>query len=130
MLENAAAAGIPVYVAIAPINPFHDASVLAEVVSRTAHLPLREIFCEVLNPEGSNMERMQKALSEKYPGFAEQLADYRGQRWVKFTYDILEYGHRTVRRFVPWPDSGKKWRAHLPDSKAAFLDRFIPVGDS
>jgi hypothetical protein len=76
--------------------------VVAEVIARAAGLPLREVFCEVLNPEGGNLERMQAALAG-YPKYAAALRDYRGKRWAEFTFDVLDFGFRTTRRFVPCP---------------------------
>ena len=47
MLEKAADIGIPIYMRIAPVYPFHGIEVVADVVRRTAHQPLRQVFCEV-----------------------------------------------------------------------------------
>ena len=58
MLERAADAGIPVYVAIAPFLPFHTDKDLGAVLSKVFPLRPREVFCEVLNPKGENLAMM------------------------------------------------------------------------
>lgn len=126
MLERAAGIGIPIYLCIAPVYPFHDTSIVEEVGQQTAHLPLREIFCEVLNPKGANMERMLSVLASDYPQFAKQIAAYPGEPWAEFTWKVLESGHRNIRRFVPWPDTRGSWRKFLSAPQSAFLDRFLP----
>ena len=126
MLEKAADIGIPIYMRIAPVYPFHGIEVVADVVRRTAHQPLREVFCEVLNPKGGNMDRMIGALADR-PDLAAQIADYEEPLWSRFTYKVLEFGHRAIRRFVPWPDTMARWRKHLTADHSAFLDRFLPA---
>lgn len=120
MLEHAAERGIPVYVAVAPFMPWHDADVLAAVAERV--LPLRpvEVFCEVLNPRGKNLEMMRKALGSD----AHWLRGYE-RRWPQFTVSTLR-AFRTIFGDVaiPWPD--KDAVARLPDVEAAELRIWLP----
>jgi DNA repair photolyase len=55
MLEKAAEAGIPVYVAVAPFLPFHDREILEAVLAKVLPLRPREIFCEVLNRKATTL---------------------------------------------------------------------------
>ena len=70
----------------------------------------RELFCEVLNPEGQNLVKMDLALRQTYPAYAEVIRQYAGPRWAEFTWEILSYGHRSISRFVGWPDAGAQCR--------------------
>lgn len=126
MLERAAAAGIPVYVAIAPFLPFHTHEDLGDVLSKVFPLRPREVFCEVLNPKGENVAMMVDALALRYPEFANRLAKYSPEYWSKFTWKVLKHGITRSRRFIPWPDTQRLWRAHLPPDRIMFLDRFLP----
>jgi DNA repair photolyase len=126
MLERAAAAGIPVYVAIAPFLPFHTHEDLGDVLSKVFPLRPREVFCEVLNPKGENVAMMVDALALRYPEFADRLAKYSPEYWSKFTWKVLKHGITRSRRFIPWPDTQRLWRAHLPPDRIMFLDRFLP----
>ena len=57
---------------------------------------------------------------------------------MRFTYSLLAgklvniyvEGAQTrpdgSRRFIPWPDTQRLWRAHLPLDRITFLDRFLP----
>jgi DNA repair photolyase len=126
MLERAVAAGIPVYVAIAPFLPFHTHEDLGDVLSKVFPLRPREVFCEVLNPKGENIAMMVDALALRYPEFANRLAKYSPEYWSKFTWKVLKHGITRSRRFIPWPDTQRLWRAHLPPDHINFLDRFLP----
>jgi len=126
MLERAAAVNIPVYVAIAPFLPFHTHEDLGDVLSKIFPLRPREVFCEVLNPKGENIAMMVDALTPRYPEFANRLAQYSPEYWSKFTWKVLKHGITRSRRFIPWPDTQRLWRAHLPPDRITFLDRFLP----
>jgi DNA repair photolyase len=126
MLERAAAVNIPVYVAIAPFLPFHTHEDLGGVLSKIFPLRPREVFCEVLNPKGENIAMMVDALTPRYPEFANRLAQYSPEYWSKFTWKVLKHGITRSRRFIPWPDTQRLWRAHLPPDRVTFLDRFLP----
>jgi DNA repair photolyase len=126
MLENAAARGIPTYVAVAPFLPFHDRAVLQEVLDSVLPLKPREVFCEVLNPKGDNLKMMQAALEAGYPEQALRLTGYSGEYWAKFTWKVLRHGVQRSKRFIPWPDTQRFWRAHLSDEHADFLEKFLP----
>jgi DNA repair photolyase len=126
MLERATAAGIPVYVAIAPFLPFHTHEDLGDVLSKVFPLRPREVFCEVLNPKGENVAMMVDALAPRYPEFANRLAQYSPEYWSKFTWKVLKHGITRSRRFIPWPDTQRLWRAHLPPDRIMFLNRFLP----
>jgi len=126
MLEKAVAAGIPVYVAVAPFLPFHDRSVMESVLDAVLPLNPREVFCEVLNPKGDNLEMMTKALRDGFPELADQLANYSSEHWAKFTWKVLAHGLERASQFIPWPDTRRAWRKHLSNEDAGFLDRFLP----
>lgn len=126
MLERAANAGIPVYVAIAPFLPFHTDEDLGAVLSKVFPLRPREVFCEVLNPKGENLAMMVDALASRFPEFAKRLTHYSPENWSAFTWKVLKHGLTRSRRFIPWPDTQRLWRAHLPPDRITFLDRFLP----
>jgi DNA repair photolyase len=127
MLERAAEAGIPVYVAVAPFLPFHDREILEAVIAKVLPLRPREIFCEVLNPKGDNLAMMEEALASSFPEYAARLAEYSAESWSKFTWNVLKHGFASSNQFIPWPDTRRQWRAHLPDESVSFLDRFLPA---
>jgi DNA repair photolyase len=129
MLERATAAGIPVYVAVAPFLPFHTRDDLEAVLSGVFPLRPREVFCEVLNPKGENLAMMVEALSLRFPELAAKLAEYSPEYWSMFTWTVLKHGLTRSRRFIPWPDTQRHWRAHLPAEHVTFLDRFLPPGE-
>jgi len=126
MLERAANAGIPVYVAIAPFLPFHTDKDLGAVLLKVLPLRPREVFCEVLNPKGENLAMMVDAMASRFPEFANRLTHYSPENWSTFTWKVLKHGLTRSRRFIPWPDTQRLWRAHLPPDRITFLDRFLP----
>ena len=163
MLGEAMRKGIPTYVAIAPVMPFYDPErnrpLYQEVFNYFSGLtsiqslePLREIFCEVLNPKGDNIDMMKDALMkawEKAPvetadgapakKFAAAYLDLKGydeERWARFTARTLDHGARFFRPssiaqsppsiFVPWPDTSRHWAKHLHEREVGFLDQFLP----
>ena len=126
MLEKAAHAGILTYCAIAPVYPFHSVAEVQEVAGKLRPLSPTEIFCEVLNPEGQNLEKIELALRPLHPGFADIIKGYAGLRWAQFTWEILNHGHRNISRFVAWPDAGRSWKKHLSLLQNQFLESFLP----
>jgi DNA repair photolyase len=129
MLERAAAAGIPVYVAVAPFLPFHTKDDLEAVLTKVFPLRPREVFCEVLNPKGENLVMMVEALSSRFPELASKLAEYSPEYWSRFTWTVMKHGLTRSRRFIPWPDTQRQWRTHLPPDSVTFLDRFLPPAE-
>jgi DNA repair photolyase len=126
MLEKAAALDIPVYVAVAPFLPFHNRDTMESVLDAVLPLQPREVFCEVLNPKGNNVEMMIAALREDFPQLADHLSDYSSEHWAKFTWSVLAHGLERAAQFIPWPDTRRAWRKHLSSEDAGFLDRFLP----
>jgi hypothetical protein len=51
---------------------------------------------------------------------------YSPENWSTFTWKVLKHGLTRSRRFSPWPDTQRLWRAHLPLDRITFLDRFLP----
>jgi DNA repair photolyase len=130
MLEKAAAHGIPVYAAVAPFLPFHDLTILQRVISAVNPLQPREIFCEVLNPKGDNIAMMSAALTKEFPEHAASLNDYSSKHWAGFTWEVLSCGTQCSERFVPWPDTGRRWRSHLRPEQREFLEAYLPPSSS
>jgi DNA repair photolyase len=126
LLEKAAEAEIPIYVAVAPFMPFHDREVMGQVLSAVVPLAPREVFCEVLNPKGDNMEMMVEALAKDFPNYAKCVANYSPEHWAKFTWKVLAQGFEQADQFIPWPDTRRLWRKHLPIESRDFLERFLP----
>ena len=129
MLYRAREREIPVFVALAPFMPWSDWKEMAVLLGTVTRLDPREIFCEVLNPKGDNLEMMKAALWEHSPAFDWQhreLITYDEVRWAMRTAQILRYGSRQHPRFIPWPDTRRSWAKHLPDYQVEWLDRFLP----
>jgi DNA repair photolyase len=126
MIEKAAARDIPIYVATAPFLPFHDRAVLEAVLDVVLPLHPREVFCEVLNPKGDNLQMMQNVLRSAYPEYAERLAGYSAEYWAKFTYKVLIHGIRRSKRFIAWPDTQRLWAKHLSPEQTSYLEKFLP----
>jgi len=100
------------------------------VISTVAPLNPREIFCEVLNPKGDNIDMMKGALLKHSPKFNRELAalfGYSSERWAAQTARILLHGRRSSRAFVPWPDTGRGWAKSLPAHSARALTQFLPT---
>ncbi len=125
MLNKARDAGIPTYVAIAPFMPFHGPDTLHGVMEAVKPLVTNEIFCEVLNPKGSNLDMMYAVLG-KYPEEAALMKAYTPDSWALFTWKILKLGITLDTRFIPWPDTQRFWKKHLNAEQAAFLDIYLP----
>jgi DNA repair photolyase len=126
MLQKAFVCGIEVYVAVAPFMPFHDRRVMDEVLKAIRPLKPREVFCEVLNPKGDNLEMMREALAAKYPVEAQMMANYSGPSWAMFTWKVLSFGLAKNDRFIPWPDTQRFWKTHLDRKQTKFLDAYLP----
>jgi DNA repair photolyase len=126
MLRNARDKGLEVYVAVAPFMPFHGAETMQEVMDVVRPLEPREIFCEVLNPKGSNLMMMHRALVGPYPDLADRLGAYTADSWAHFTWRILSLGLSLDRRFIPWPDTQRFWRTYLNPEQARFLETYLP----
>ena len=106
MLERAAARGISVYVAIAPVMPFHHLPTVEKVLREVAPLKPVEIFSEVLNPMDGNVDMMNEALVKA--GRKERVSEfYRSQHWVRWTYEYLYNAYLMARslrcNFICWP---------------------------
>lgn len=126
MLENAAARGIPVYVAVAPVMPWTHPDELRRIAVAAADLGSTEIFGEVLNPKGENLAGMERALREAGRAWtADLLTRYDGGEWAHFTADRLRL-LAEVPRFIPWPDTGRAWAKHLGPDEVTWLDQWLP----
>lgn len=120
MLKHAGAVGIPIYVAIAPVMPWHGREVLEEIADRVLPLNPVEVFSEVLNPRGSNLQMMQRAL-----GSDAHLLDGYAHEWPRFTHAILTEFKRIFGSVaIPWPDKGAVRR--LPKNEADALVEWLP----
>lgn len=126
MIEHAAARGIPVYVAIAPVMPWTPAEELRGIQARAEGLGATEVFCEVLNPKGENLAGMERALrAGGRADLAEAIRGYDAGAWARATAGTLRL-LAGGRGFVPWPDTGRAWAKHLPEAEAGWLAGFLP----
>ena len=50
----------------------------------------------------------------------------RGKTGQHLRGKVLKHGLTRSRRFIPWSDTQRLWRAHLPLDRITFLDRFLP----
>ena len=109
MLDRAVAQGIFVYVAIAPVMPFHNLAIVEDVLEKIAPLNPVEVFSEVLNPMDDNINIMNETLAKAYR--KERISEfYRTNQWVRWTYEYL-YGAYILGRnlgcnFICWPSPG------------------------
>lgn len=126
MLHKARDAGLPVYVAIAPVMPFHREEEFNRVLNAVWDLEPREIFCEPLNPKGGNLAMVHETLVPYDAYFAEMIATYTEQAWAMFTDYILTLGVSKHARFVPWPDTMRRWKKWLPEASVQQLDTYLP----
>lgn len=135
MMGHAMMAGIPTYVAVAPVMPFTSWPEIAALFNNLGDVGyLREIFCEVLNPKGSNLEMMKTALWEATKtgdrDFSQEIVElslYNERKWATRTAAILKFGaDRVGDRFVPWPDTQRRWAKHLLPYQVEWLDRYLP----
>ena len=125
-MKKAKELGIKVYVAVAPFMPWDNESILEKVISETLPLAPTEIFCEVLNPKGENIELIRAALKKNYGSYCAMLASYPGQRWARFTHRILSAGVEMAHSFVPWPDTRRGWAKYLEQEQTNWLDCYLP----
>jgi len=125
-LEKALAVGISVYVAVAPFLPFHGTETINGIMEKVLPLEPKEVFCEVLNPKGENLSMMRRALADQYPQYAKRLGQYSTSSWAQFTWQVLEYGHRRSKLFIPWPDTKRGWQKHVSREQGSFLEEFLP----
>jgi len=127
MLEQAAALGIPVYVAIAPVMPWTQPDELRGIAAWGGKLGATEVFCEVLNPKGDNLTGMERALRQAgRDDMADQIRSYDKEAWAHATLATLRLLAGS-RAFVPWPDTGRGWARHLPAEDADWLRQFLPA---
>lgn len=106
MLEKAADAGLDIYVAVAPVMPFHGLDTVKEVLEKTIPLRPVEVFSEVLNPMDENTSMMNEALIKA--GRKERVSEfYRKNEWVRWTYNYLNeayiLAHQLGHNFICWP---------------------------
>lgn len=126
MLQKARESGLNVYVCVAPFMPFHGDEVMNEVLKAIQPLRPKEIFCEVLNPKGNNIQMMYEALAAGFPNEAAFLKDYAPASWAQFTWKVLSFGLKRNTRFIPWPDTQRFWKTHLTAEQTAFLSSYLP----
>jgi len=129
MLAQAAQRGIPIYVAIAPVMPFHSLNVVEEVLQEIAPLDPVEVFSEVLNPMDDNVNIMNEALSKA--GRKEKVSEfYKTQQWVSWTYEYLYnaylLGHKLGCNFICWP-SPQSVKNPLSDLQKQWLLSWLPA---
>lgn len=125
-LEKARKLNIPIYIAIAPFLPFHTIVTLDHILERVSSLEPKQMFCEVLNPKGDNLEMMRRALANDYPQYAKVICRYSNENWARFTWEVLSYGYECSSVFVPWPDSRRTWRKYISIEQSQFLSEFLP----
>lgn len=130
MLYNARQAGLKIYVAIAPYMPFHPNEPMLDVVDAVRNLEPVEVFDEVLNPHGKNLEMVNAALRQgSRLEFVD--ADYR-KRWARFTYDHLRAAQAACEAagigetFVAWPDPDTARSKRLTVSERNWLASWLP----
>ncbi len=128
MLYNAAQRGIPVYVAIAPVMPFHSLAVVKEVLQEIAPLNPVEVFSEVLNPMDDNVNMMNESLAQA--GRVERISEvYKTNQWVRWTYEYLYnaylLGNKLGCNFICWP-SPHSVKNPLSDQEKQWLLSWLP----
>lgn len=132
MLERAVEQGIDVYVAIAPVMPFHGLPAVEEVLQKVAPLEPVEVFSEVLNPMDDNVAMMNEVLIKA--GRKERISEfYRQQQWVRWTYDYLYNAYVSARQighnFICWP-SPHSVKDPLTAREKKWLMRWLPAAES
>lgn len=128
MLEKAVENNIPIYVAIAPVMPFHQIETVAEVLNAVASLNPVEIFSEVLNPMDGNVLMMNEALAKA--GRTERVSEfYRKNQWVQWTYEYLYnaylLGKSLQCNFICWP-SPHAVKDPLSERQQQWLLKWLP----
>lgn len=128
MLQRAVARDIPVYVAIAPVMPFHNLGTVEEVLREIAPLDPVEVFSEVLNPMDDNIRIMNETLEQA--GRRERISElYRRNQWVRWTYEYLYSAYILARKlgcnFICWP-SPHSVKSPLSEEQKQWLLKWIP----
>lgn len=128
MLQKAAAYNIPIYVAVAPVMPFHRLQTIEEVLKAVAPLNPVEVFSEVLNPMDGNVEMMNEALAGA--GRSERVSEfYRKNQWVQWTYEYLYHAYllgKSLRcNFICWP-SPHAVKNPLSEREQQWLLKWLP----
>jgi hypothetical protein len=100
--------------------------VMDHVLEIVLQLDPIEVFCEVLNPKGDNLQMMRKALVNEFPHYAIAIANYSTEKWANFTWEVLDYGHKRSPVFIPWPDSKRSWQKYISIAQTTFLNEFLP----
>lgn len=133
MLEKATNAGITTFISAAPFMPWSEwQGDLVNVFNIAARLNSMEVFCEVLNPKGENLEMMLEALLMADRGYEYHiLKKYDVESWASFTCEVLAGAARTFPdlpwpEFIPWPDTGRRWAKHMTAEQTAWLDQWLP----
>ena len=132
MLEKAVECGLDVYVAIAPVMPFHRLNTVEEVLEKIAPLEPVEVFSEVLNPMGDNVKMMNEVLAKA--ARKERVSElYRQQQWVRWTYEYLYQAyivaHRIGHNFICWP-SPHSVKDPLTSQEKQWLMKWLPAGET
>lgn len=129
MLQAAVNRNIPVYVAAAPVMPFHNLSVIEEVLREITPLQPVEVFSEVLNPMDDNVNMMNEALARA--GRKERVSEfYKSNEWVRWTYEYLYNAYLIGRRlncnFICWP-SPHSVKNPLSEHEKKWLLSWLPA---
>ena len=130
MLTQAAQRGIPVYVAIAPVMPFHSLKVAEEVLQEITPLEPVEVFSEVLNPMDDNVNIMNEALAKA--GRKERVSEfYKTHQWVRWTYEYLYNAYLLGRNlgcnFICWPSPHSVKNPSLSYHEKQWLLSWLPT---
>jgi len=128
MLERAVARNIPIYVAIAPVMPFHNLGTVENVLRKIAPLNPIEVFSEVLNPMDDNVKIMNETLEQA--SRKERISElYKTNQWVRWTYEYLYNAYLLARRldcnFICWP-SPHSVKNPLSEQQKQWLLKWIP----
>ena len=128
MLEKAVEKGISIYVAIAPVMPFHHLDHVKEVLETIAPLNPAEVFSEVLNPMDGNVMMMNEALTAA--GRPERVSEfYRKNQWVQWTYEYLYNAYLMANKlhcnFICWP-SPHAVKDPLSSKEQQWLLKWLP----
>lgn len=128
MLEKASDKGIAIYVAIAPVMPFHNLRTVEEVLRKIAPLQPQEVFSEVLNPMDENVKMMNETLESAER--TERISEvYRANHWVRWTYEYLYSAYVLARQldcnFICWP-SPHSVKSPLTDREKQWLLKWLP----
>ena len=128
MLEKAVSKDISIYVAIAPVMPFHELDTIEEVLQAIAPLDPLEVFSEVLNPMDDNVNMMNEVLEKA--GREERISEfYKSNQWVWWTYEYLYHAYLLGRKlgcnFICWP-SPHSLKNPLSEQEKRWLLKWLP----